>query len=149
VRRANPSLACERHPAPVLANIPQETSRGYRLPRASSGGEAGSWPGTPEKRLGEPRLARKCNTLKPERCVWDGEKADRNAREHRVRFEEAATVFSDPLALIIDESLPENAHIIGESLAARILRVVFVERDRDLVRLISARRATRHERRRY
>ncbi len=84
------------------------------------------------------------------RCVWDGDKADRNARKHGVTFEEAATVFSDPLALIIeDERHPENARIIGESLAGRILLVVFVERDGDVVRLISARRATRQERRRY
>jgi hypothetical protein len=82
--------------------------------------------------------------------MWDGDKADRNARKHGVTFEEAATVFSDPLALMIeDQSHPENARIIGESLAARVLLVVFVERDRDLVRLISARRATRQERRRY
>jgi uncharacterized DUF497 family protein len=84
------------------------------------------------------------------RCEWDAAKADRNARKHGVRFEEAATVFSDPLGLIIeDESHLENARIIGESLAARILLVVFIERDRDVVRSISARRATRHERRRY
>ena len=83
-------------------------------------------------------------------CVWDGRKADQNAREHGVTFEEAATVFSDPLALIIeDESHPENARIIGESVAMRILLVVFVERDRDVLRVISARRATRYERRRY
>jgi hypothetical protein len=43
----------------------------------------------------------------------------------------------------------ENARVIGESLAARILLVVFIERDLEIVRLISARRATRHERRRY
>jgi uncharacterized DUF497 family protein len=55
-----------------------------------------------------------------------------------------------PLALIIeDESHPEKARIIGESNAARILLVVFVERDHDVLRLISARRATRHERTRY
>ncbi|HLA77816.1 MAG TPA: BrnT family toxin [Vicinamibacteria bacterium] len=84
------------------------------------------------------------------RCVWDGRKAELNARKHGVTFEEAATVFSDPLAVILeDESHPENARIIGESIAARILLVVFVERDRDVLRLISARRATRHERRRY
>lgn len=84
------------------------------------------------------------------RCEWDGRKTDRNARKHGVTFEEAATVFSDPLALIIeDKSHPENARIIGESLAKGILLVVFIERDHDLVRLISARRATRHERRRY
>jgi uncharacterized DUF497 family protein len=39
--------------------------------------------------------------------------------------------------------------IIGESMVVRILLVVFAERDRDVLRLISARRATRHERRRY
>jgi uncharacterized DUF497 family protein len=78
------------------------------------------------------------------------DKAERNARKHGITFEEAATVFADPLALIIDDdSHPENARIIGESLAARILLVVFIERDREIVRLISARRATRHERRRY
>ena len=84
------------------------------------------------------------------RCVWDGRKAELNARKQGVTFEEAATVFSDLLAVILeDESHPENARIIGESIAARILLVVFVERDRDVLRLISARRATRHERRRY
>jgi hypothetical protein len=84
------------------------------------------------------------------RCEWDEDKADRNARKHGVTFEEGATVFADPLALIIeDQSHPENARIIGESLASRILLVVFVERARDAVRLISARRATRYERRRY
>jgi uncharacterized DUF497 family protein len=84
------------------------------------------------------------------RCEWDGDKADQNARKHGITFEEAATVFSDPLGLIIeDERHPENARIIGESLAARILLVVFIERHHDVVRLISARRATRHERRRY
>jgi len=84
------------------------------------------------------------------RCVWDERKADMNTRKHGVAFEEAATVFSDPLALIIeDESHPENARIIGESAASRILLVVFVERGRDVLRLISARRATPRERRRY
>jgi len=84
------------------------------------------------------------------RGVWDEGKAELNTRKHGVTFEEAATVFSDPLALIIeDESQPENARIIGESAAARILLVVFLERDRDVLRLISARRATRRARRRY
>jgi uncharacterized DUF497 family protein len=44
---------------------------------------------------------------------------------------------------------PENARIIGESAASRLLLAVFVERDHDALRLISARRATRRERRRY
>jgi len=84
------------------------------------------------------------------RFVWDERKADANARKHGVTFEEAATVFLDPLALIIeDPGHPENARIIGESEAQRILLVAFVEQDEDALRLISARRATRHERRRY
>lgn len=84
------------------------------------------------------------------RFAWDAHKAELNARKHRVTFEEATTVFADPLAVVVeDENHPENARIIGESLAARILLVVFVEQHRDVVRLISARRATRHERRRY
>jgi uncharacterized DUF497 family protein len=84
------------------------------------------------------------------RFAWDRPKAELNARKHGVTFEEAATVFADRLALIIeDETHPQNARIIGESLAARILLVVFVEIDGDVMRLISARRATRHERRRY
>lgn len=84
------------------------------------------------------------------RAAWDRRKADLNAREHRVTFEEAATVLADPLALMIaDESCPENGRIIGESAAGRVLLVVFIERDHDWLRLISARRATRHERRRH
>ena len=90
----------------------------------------------------------KCNTLSIV-CVGRGQGRPECA-EPWSQLRGAATVFFDPLALIIeDESHPENARIIGESLGARILLVVFVERDRDRVRLISARRATRHERRRY
>jgi uncharacterized DUF497 family protein len=84
------------------------------------------------------------------RFAWDRRKADLNVRKHRVRFEEAVTVFADPLAIMVeDESRPENGRIIGESATARVLLVVFVERESDVLRLISARRATTHERRRY
>jgi uncharacterized protein len=84
------------------------------------------------------------------RVAWDVEKADENIRKHGVAFEEAATVFGDPLAIVIDDPThPENARIIGESEAQRILLVVFVERESDGLRLVSARRATRRERRRY
>jgi len=51
--------------------------------------------------------------------------------------------------IVEDPGHPENARIIGQSLSERILFVVFVEREEDALRLISARRATRHERRRY
>jgi len=42
------------------------------------------------------------------RCVWDERKADLNTRKHGVAFEEAATVFSDPLALIIEDESPRT-----------------------------------------
>ena len=59
------------------------------------------------------------------RCVWDPRKAELNARKHGVRFEEATTVFRDPLALIIEDvTHPENARIIGQSDASRVLLVV-------------------------
>jgi uncharacterized protein len=83
-------------------------------------------------------------------CAWDEDKAALNARKHGVSFEEAVTVFGDPLALIVEDSgHSENARIIGESSAMRVLLVVFVEQAGDVQRIISARRATRHERRRY
>ena len=82
------------------------------------------------------------------RFVWDEEKAGTNLRKHGVSFEEATTVFADPLALIAeDPGRPEHAWIIGESALQRVLLVVFLETD--AVRIISARRATRHERRTY
>lgn len=84
------------------------------------------------------------------RFVWDERKADANARKHGVTFDEASTVFFDPLALVVeDPGNPQNARIIGLSVALRMLLVVFVERGEDALRLISARRATRRERRRY
>jgi uncharacterized DUF497 family protein len=64
-----------------------------------------------------------------------------------VTFAEAVTVFADPLAEVVDDAVhPERSLILGESGARRLL---VVERDHDEVRLISARLATRAERRRY
>lgn len=84
------------------------------------------------------------------RFVWDEHKATQNLRKHGVTFDEAATVFCDPLAFVIEDTgHPENARIIGQSSGVRLLLVVFVERDVDALRLISARRATRTEGRRY
>ena len=59
-------------------------------------------------------------------------------------------VFADPLALVLDDAVhADRALIIGESVLQRVLVTVFVERHAQEVRIISARRATRHERRRY
>jgi len=83
---------------------------------------------------------------------WDPEKATSNLRKHGVSFEEGSTVFGDPLALLMndpDHSLQEERYLLlGMSFRQRLLVVAFAERP-PLTRLISARRATRMERRRY
>jgi uncharacterized protein len=83
---------------------------------------------------------------------WDPKKADENTRKHRVAFEEAATVFGDPLALTFldpDHSLGERRYLtFSISNAGRLLVVSHTERRRTL-RIISARRAMRSERRIY
>ena len=80
---------------------------------------------------------------------WDPAKAAANFIKHRVRFDEAITVFKDPLALIFDDaSHSEQEHreiIIGMSSVSRLLLVCFTQRQEDAIRIISARRATRQE----
>ena len=65
-------------------------------------------------------------------------------------FEEAATVFADPLALYIEDvGHADRMILIGESEKQRVLLTVFAELDEETIRIISARRVTTHERRRY
>jgi uncharacterized protein len=81
---------------------------------------------------------------------WDERKAASNLKKHGVSFIEAATVFADPLALAIDDLLePERMLLLGMSNRQRLLLVVHAELDESTIRIISARRATSHERRRY
>lgn len=83
---------------------------------------------------------------------WDESKAKVNMRKHRVGFEEASTVFADPLSVTIYDpvhSEDEDRYItIAESQRRRLLVVVFSDRD-DRVRISSARDATRREREDY
>lgn len=83
---------------------------------------------------------------------WDRKKAGLNLRKHRVAFDEASTVFGDPLALLMpdpDHSVGEMRYILlGMSNQQRLLVVAFAERP-PRTRLISARLATRKERRKY
>ncbi len=83
---------------------------------------------------------------------WDPKKAESNARKHGVTFDEASTLFADPLALLMpdpDHSLGEERYLVlGTSSQGRLLVVAFAER-LPRTRLISARQATRQERRRY
>ena len=83
---------------------------------------------------------------------WDPQKAVANLKGHGVAFEEAVTVFQDPLAKIHadpDHSAVEAREmLVGHSLAGQLLLVAFTQRG-SRIRLISARRATRRERRDY
>jgi uncharacterized protein len=83
---------------------------------------------------------------------WDPDKAAENLRRHRVSFEEAATVFLDPLSRTFSDpehSEGEERYLdIGHSERGRLLIVSYTERQGQ-VRIISARLATRKERRSY
>jgi uncharacterized protein len=81
---------------------------------------------------------------------WDARKAASNVRKHGVQFEEAATVFADPLALIVEDAVyADRSVIVGQSAAGRLLLAVFMEVHEDSIRIISARLATKRERRQY
>lgn len=83
---------------------------------------------------------------------WDSHKAEANLRKHGVSFEEAQTVFTDPLSITLpdpDHSEDEERFIdIGMSDNRRVLVVVYTERGQR-IRLISARKATPVERKQY
>jgi uncharacterized DUF497 family protein len=83
---------------------------------------------------------------------WDKKKEKQNVTKHKISFKEASTVFRDELSLTIDDphhSSKENRLIIiGESVENRLLVVVHTERN-DHIRIISARKATKIERRYY
>ncbi len=86
------------------------------------------------------------------RFEWDPEKARINEAKHGVAFEEALTVFADPLARIFDEPDHSGAEareiVVGHSNKERLLIVCFAERG-DAIRLFSARKTTRRERADY
>jgi uncharacterized DUF497 family protein len=86
----------------------------------------------------------------PQGFEWDSKKASSNATKHGVTFDEASTVFADPLAVIFDDDAHSQDElreiIVGHSSLGRLLLVAFTERDRMMVRIISARKATRRER---
>jgi uncharacterized DUF497 family protein len=88
----------------------------------------------------------------PLEFTWDPEKAAANVEKHGVRFEDASTAFGDPLSITVDDPLhseDEERHVlIGQSIQGRLLVVVHSER-KGGIRLISAREATRRERREY
>jgi uncharacterized DUF497 family protein len=88
---------------------------------------------------------------------WDARKANANLRKHGISFEEAATVFGDPEGLDWDDfkhSISERrSSRIGFSFSGRVLFVVYTIRrlknEKETIRIISARQATRKERQAY
>jgi hypothetical protein len=83
------------------------------------------------------------------RFEWDPKKAATNARKHGITFQEAATVFGDPLAITFDDpdhSEKEERHLtFGLSLRGRLVVVSHTERE-ERTRIISARLMSREER---
>lgn len=83
---------------------------------------------------------------------WDPKKAKANLANHKIAFEEALTVFADPLARVFDdEEHSENEPreiLIGHSIKQRLILVCFTARG-TRIRMISARTATRLESRDY
>jgi hypothetical protein len=83
---------------------------------------------------------------------WDSEKDEANLKKHGVSFSEAATVFADPLTSTIsdpDHSVGEERYVtVGLSYRQRVL-VVAHRDDDDRIRIITARLATRRERKDY
>jgi len=85
------------------------------------------------------------------KVVWDSAKAKSNFEKHKIRFSDAESVLFDPMALTReDEGLHDEQRFvtIGRDALDRVTVVVYTYRDED-IRLISARSATPHERKRY
>jgi uncharacterized DUF497 family protein len=84
------------------------------------------------------------------RFTWDARKAAANLKKHGVSFEEASTAFEDELGAYYPDSLYEDRFIlIGYSQRQRLLYVVHAEVQQKTIRIISARKATKHEKTRY
>ena len=81
---------------------------------------------------------------------WDEAKAARNLQKHGVSFEEAKTAFDDELGAYYPDTLHPNRFVlIGLSARRRLLYVVHAEVREWVIRIISARKATQHEREHY
>ncbi len=84
--------------------------------------------------------------------VWNDEKATINPINHDgIIFQQAVDVFFDPLLVVVDANRNDEARyaVIGLDRRWNLLYVVFIERETDIIRIISARKATRREREFY
>jgi uncharacterized protein len=83
---------------------------------------------------------------------WDERKARSNEEKHGISFEEAATAFADEYGLLLDDpdaQTEDRLILLGLSESLRLLVVVHVLRAEEVIRIISARRASRFETREY
>ena len=80
---------------------------------------------------------------------WDDDKAESNKKKHGVSFAEASTAFSDPNAIEIFDRKNSNKEdrwiLVGISARSQVLLVVYVEREEESIRIISARKAVKDE----
>ena len=86
------------------------------------------------------------------RFQYDSAKAAANRKKHRVSFADAEGVFQDPLAVTVEDPDAEGEQrfvTVGLGSAGELLVVVYTEEQDEEIRLISARRATRKERKHY
>ena len=83
---------------------------------------------------------------------WDRTKANANLKKHKISFEEASSIFGDPMSVTIDgpqvRSMECRFITIGRSVLGQLVVVVHTDRN-DKIRIISARKATRAERSQY
>jgi hypothetical protein len=81
------------------------------------------------------------------RFVWDEDKAATNLREHRIAFNDVTGVFDDDRAIVEEDPDPdeERFRITGMTSDGRLVLVVYTERSGSWIRIISARKATKHE----
>ncbi len=86
------------------------------------------------------------------RFEWDNNKAESNFLKHGISFEQAVTVFADPYLLFTEDSKhsekEQREWAIGEAKNGSLLVVIFTMRG-DSIRIISARKATKIERKQY
>ena len=87
------------------------------------------------------------------RFEWDPRKARSNKKKHGVSFEEARSAFFDEQGLLLEDPQPlheeERFILLGLSASLRLLVLVHALREKDVIRIISARKATRLESREY
>jgi uncharacterized protein len=89
------------------------------------------------------------------RFEWDEAKSKSNERKHGVRFEDAMLVFADPYALLEQDRLEggelrwQTLGLAGGIVLLLVAHTVRNEQDDEVIRIISARKAVRKERKRY